>query len=274
MAEQNLGIPGALFRTYEDSLNRQTDLLFWRETGYKLNQRLNPADPRDREMIPRWWAARTRVARRSSPRDLIRAGAVEKVLALRQQGDSQPIFLYTAGAGGSDTRTFMDGEQVEKYLGQHLHDVSYAAIFNAKDSRWPLPMYETYPQGEIEIDQPPATVSGAARGSYRNVFARARLGGAAPSVIHYEGMALRPLTAEVVARMSDLDPARRDATATGRAWIDFDGNRRPAKLIRDVFQPGDALYYWDGPWGFLTGSRGIAVVRGGTVVETFTTMMS
>lgn len=269
------GIPGSLNRAYEDSLNHQTDNLFWLETRYKPNQKLNPADPQDRAMIPRWWAVRTRIAQSRSPRTLIREGAVMTVLDMHRN-DPLPVFVHSADQSGSETRSFpsLDDKRKEDYVNARMRDSSYVAIFDAGGSKWPWPISEVYPQAEIEIDQPSSTVSGGARGSYRNVFAKTRLGSAAPSVIYYEGFTLKPLTTDVVARMSDLDPARRDAIATGAAWIDFDGNRRPAKLIRDVFQPGDALYYWDGPWGMLAGSRGIAVVRRGAVVETFTTMMS
>ena len=93
-------------------------------------------------------------------------------------------------------------------------------------------------------------------------------------VIHHAGRVLRPLTPDVVARMPDLDPARHDAARAGRAWIDFEGTRHPTKLIKHVCLPDDDLYYWDGPWGALSGSQGIAVVRRGVVVETFTTWMS
>jgi hypothetical protein len=173
MADRNLGIPGSLFRAYDDALNRQTDLLFWRETNYKSNQHLNPADPRDHAMIPKWWATRARVAQSSSPRDLIRAGAVERVLAMHLQGDPQRIFLYTAGTEGSEARTFTDGAQLEKFLARPSPGVSYFAIFNVNDSRWPQPMYETYSQGEIEIDQPSPNVSGEVeRGHYRNSLFR------------------------------------------------------------------------------------------------------
>jgi hypothetical protein len=34
-------------------------------------------------------------------------------------------------------------------------------------------------------------------------------------------------------------------------------------------QPSDQLYYWDGPWGVLAGSAGVALVRNGRVVDLF-----
>jgi hypothetical protein len=187
------------------------------------------------------------------------------------------VFVHSADQSGSETRSFpsLGDKRKEDYVNARMRDSSYVAIFDAGGSKWPWPISEVYPQAEIEIDLPPATVSGETRGSYRNVFAKTRLGSSiTPAVIYYDGLTLKPLTTNVVARLSDLDPARRDAIATDAAWIDFDGNRRPAKLIRDVHQPGDALYYWDGPWGVLAGSRGIAVVRRGNVVETFTTVVS
>jgi len=92
--------------------------------------------------------------------------------------------------------------------------------------------------------------------------------------ILHQGLTLQPLTADVVARLPDLDPNTYDAMAVNNAWIDFSGNRRPAKLISQAYRPGDEFYYWDGPWGMLSGSRGIAVVRHGVVVATFTTLVS
>jgi hypothetical protein len=94
--------------------------------------------------------------------------------------------------------------------------------------------------------------------------------------ISYQGLTLLPLTSAALASRPDLDPWRRDAIVLqrGGGWVDFDGRRHAPRLVRDVYRPGDAFYYWDGPWGVLSGSRGIAVVRGGQVVETFTTVMS
>ena len=74
--------------------------------------------------------------------------------------------------------------------------------------------------------------------------------------IHHEGLTLRPITMRVIEQQPDLDPV----------WM--------ARRILRVYQPGDALYYWDGPWGVLAGSRGVAVVRHGHVVELFTTVVS
>lgn len=96
-------------------------------------------------------------------------------------------------------------------------------------------------------------------------------------MIEHQGLRLYPLTPDLIAARPDLDPLRRDEMILrrgGMGWVDLEGNRRPAWLIRDVCRPGDALYYWDGPWGALSGSRGIAVVRDGRVVETFATVMA
>jgi hypothetical protein len=88
--------------------------------------------------------------------------------------------------------------------------------------------------------------------------------------------ALHPLTPDVIAAQPDLDPWQRDERVLqrGGGWIDFEGKQHPPRLIRRVCRPGDALYYWDGPWGVLSGSRGIAIVRDGRVIETFTTVVS
>jgi hypothetical protein len=95
--------------------------------------------------------------------------------------------------------------------------------------------------------------------------------------VEARGRTLHPLTPDVIAAQPDLDPWQRDELIlqrNGEGWIDFEGNHQPARLIRRVCRPGDALYYWDGPWGVLSGSRGIAIVREGRVIETFTTVMS
>jgi len=83
-------------------------------------------------------------------------------------------------------------------------------------------------------------------------------------MIKYQGLTLYPLTPEVIVTHPDLDPPRHDELILQRG--------SPARLIRDVCQSSDALYYWDGPWRVLSGSRGIAIVRDGHVIETFTTI--
>jgi hypothetical protein len=236
-------IPGSLFWAYQASLNRKTDLLFWQETHYKPNQRLNPSDPVDSKMIQRWWATRARVEQSRTPRDLIRSQAVEQVFA-KHVRDPNPLLVYAAGPGGDSMKSFpgFSGKQVDEYVRARTGDSSYIAIFNAADSRWPQPTYETYPGGEtreIEIDQPsPPTVSGNAS-----------------AVIYHEGLVLRPLSP---------DEAAEQVVALERSL---------GRLLK-IFRPGDVLYFWDGPWGVLSGSRGIAIVRHGVVVETFTTMVS
>ena len=277
------GFPGSLFWAYQDALNRQTDILFWHQTRYKPNQKLNPTDPRDRAMIPQWWAARAHVEQGWSPKGLIRERAVEKVFDMHRD-DPQPVFVHSLKAGGGETLAFpaLGGKRQEDYIRARVRDSSYLAIFNANDPKWPQPVWETYPQGEIEIDQPPPSpnVSGeASRGHYRNnLLARVCTGSSALPVIYHDGLVLRPLTSDITARLPDLDPARRDAMISSMGgsggWIDFGGNRQAPKLIGNIFQPGDVIYYWDGPWGVLAGSRGIAIVRRGVVIETFTTVVS
>jgi len=90
------------------------------------------------------------------------------------------------------------------------------------------------------------------------------------------GRTLHPLTPDVIAAQPDLDPWQRDELVLqrGGGWIDFEGKQHHPRLIRHVCRPGDALYYWDGPWGVLSGSRGIAIVRDERVIETFTTVVS
>ncbi len=267
-------IPGTLNWAYQDQLNHQTDRFFWQQTGYKPNQKLNLADPQDRAMIPKWWAAQAQVIHSISPKEMIRLRAIDKVLAAHHV-DPRPLFVHAEASTGSITEAFPDGKQLEKRLGELTPNVSYIALFNVKDAHWPRPYYETYPVegAEIEVDQPSPNVSGEfGRGHYGNdLRARRRSSGKA---IRYAGRVLRPLTADVVARLPDLDPARRPYNRTSSAWIDLDGVPRPRPRFHDVYRPGDAIYYWDGPWGALSGSRGIAIVRDGAVVETFTTMMS
>jgi hypothetical protein len=84
-------------------------------------------------------------------------------------------------------------------------------------------------------------------------------------MINHQGLTLYPLTPDVIATRPDLDPWQRDEQILhhrgGGGWTDLGGRQHPARLIRSVCQPSDALYYWDGPWGVLSGSRGIAVVH-------------
>jgi hypothetical protein len=266
-------IPGSLNWAYQDQLNRQTDRFFWQQTGYKPNVKLNPADPQDRAMIPKWWAAQAQVIRSISPRAMIRLRAIEKVLAVHQV-DPRPLFLHSEADVGAITEAYSDGQQLEKRLGEITPKaVGYIALFNVKDPHWPRPYYETYPAEGAEIEPPSPNVSGdLGRGHYGNdLFAKRRPRG---QVIRYAGMVLRPLTTDVVVRLPDLDPTRQPQDRTNNVWIDLDGIPRPRPLFRDIYRPGDAIYYWDGPWGALSGSRGIAIVRDGVVVEAFTTMMS
>jgi len=96
------------------------------------------------------------------------------------------------------------------------------------------------------------------------------------NVIWHNGLMMMPLTAETIRRFPDLDPVKRDASIApnyGGALDPRTGRTEP-RLIRDVYRPGDLLYFWDGPWGKLHGSRGIAVVRNGHVVATFTGLMA
>ena len=101
----------------------------------------------------------------------------------------------------------------------------------------------------------------------------------APMIVH-EGRTLYPLTPKVIAEKPDLDPMQHDARIlrSGRregGWINpTTGEVHPPRLIREICRPDDALYYWDGPWGGLSGDRGIAVVRNGQVIEQFFTLLS
>jgi hypothetical protein len=100
--------------------------------------------------------------------------------------------------------------------------------------------------------------------------------GDAGSMIHHEGLTLHPLTPALIAARPDFDPWRHDEQILqhNSGWTDFEGRKQPARLIRRACRPGDALYYWDGPWGALTGSAGIAIVRDGRVIEMFTLWIS
>ena len=101
------------------------------------------------------------------------------------------------------------------------------------------------------------------------------LQGAPKMTLSHQGLTLFPLTSEVIASRPDLDPWRHDTLmfqrygADGPYWIDFEGKRCPRPLIRDVYRQGDAFYYWDTMSDALAGSRGVAIVRDGRVVETF-----
>ena len=99
-------------------------------------------------------------------------------------------------------------------------------------------------------------------------------------VITHEGRTLYPLTPQVIDEKPDLDPVQHDhrILQSGRregGWINpRTGEVHPPRLIREICRPDDALYYWDGPWGGLSGDRGIAIVRNGQVIEQFFTLLS
>jgi hypothetical protein len=94
--------------------------------------------------------------------------------------------------------------------------------------------------------------------------------------IQHEGLTLHPLTPDVIHARPEFDPWQHDESILRNRsdWIDFEGKRQPPRLIRSVCRPGDSIYYWDGPWGVLSGSSGIAVVRDGRVIDTFTIWIS
>ena len=165
------GIPSSLNWAYQASLNREADLLFWQQTHYKPNQRLNPADPRDRAMIPSWWAARSHIAQTRSARELIRDGAVAKALDMHAN-DPQPIFVHAIGPGGSETRAFasLGGDpRTDEYFRARQRDSGYVAVFDTRDARWPQPIYEAYPAATSGVSSP--SISGAAtRGRYGNEY--------------------------------------------------------------------------------------------------------
>jgi hypothetical protein len=101
------------------------------------------------------------------------------------------------------------------------------------------------------------------------------------NAIVHEGLTLYPLTPSVIAAKPDLDPRLRDDSiiqqgSDAPGWIDFEGRRHPPRLIRDGYRQGDEFYYWDdlGYAGPLSGSRGIAIVRNGRVIDTFMTIIS
>lgn len=190
MAERSiLGIPNALNWLYAEALNHATDLVFWQETKYKPNQPLNPADPADSAMIPKWWATRARMVRTLSPRDLIRVEAVERATNAYQP--SAPHILFTAGSSGFNATAFPDGTQLESYLTQHLPGVSYFAIFNANDPKWPQPTYETYPRA----DRTAPNVSGEPSQSpwYKSwgTWAKIGLGAAVLGGVYYMGSGMK-----------------------------------------------------------------------------------
>jgi hypothetical protein len=90
------------------------------------------------------------------------------------------------------------------------------------------------------------------------------------AVIRHEGRTLQPLTPDVIRNKPDFDPWQHDESVLRNQ---LPGWPRP-RLIRSACRPGDDLYYWDGPWGDLSGSCGIAVVRDGHVVDTFVLWIS
>ena len=95
------------------------------------------------------------------------------------------------------------------------------------------------------------------------------------------GVVFHPLTRDVMDAHPDLDPVQHDARLVEEGtddtgWADSEGRRSPTRFVRDVYQQRDEFYYWDDlevavP---LLGSRGIAIVRNGRVIATFTTVTS
>jgi len=51
----------ALSVTYLDDLYKETNDLFWKTTGYKVGQKLNPSNPDDAKMIPAWSSLFTQI---------------------------------------------------------------------------------------------------------------------------------------------------------------------------------------------------------------------
>ena len=85
------------------------------------------------------------------------------------------------------------------------------------------------------------------------------------TVIPYEGLLLRAMTANEAAKYPDLHGTIHSENIRGT---------KTGQTIAQLMRRGDQLYYWDGPWGVLAGSAGLALVRKGAVVDTFTTLMS
>ena len=87
----------------------------------------------------------------------------------------------------------------------------------------------------------------------------------ADTVLLHEGHILRAMTANDAAKYPDLYGAIHDGNLRGA---------KTGKTIAQLMQKGDQLYFWNGPWGVLAGSAGLALVRKRKIVDTFTTIVS
>lgn len=149
-----------------EAINHAADVLFWTETKYKPNTRLNPRDPDDRLMIPKWIAARARVLA-SSPDVVLatiaaadhahaqqRLRAVNMVSSRRDQAQSpevfglpeaDPFYVYIEDVDGGFVSTFPDlAQAATEYTRIANSNPIYVALFNAHDHQWPNPVNEFF----------------------------------------------------------------------------------------------------------------------------------
>ena len=129
---------------YQQDLNHQADLLFWNETGYKVNQRLDPRVPADRRMIPRWWDARERIARSMSPQ-MLRQSVAADIVFTEHAHSNLPYYVYSSGGPvGEAVIPFSEVDRAYSYARARLGDSDYVALFSAADPKWPNPVFEAF----------------------------------------------------------------------------------------------------------------------------------
>jgi hypothetical protein len=133
-------------RQYQKDLNQATDLLFWSETRYKRNQRLDPHDPADQRMVPKWLDARTRIMQSRSPQAL-RQSAAAKAAFDENARSGLPYYVYSRGGPvDEELISFADKSRAFSYARARLADSDYVAYFDTTDPRWPGPAFEASPR--------------------------------------------------------------------------------------------------------------------------------
>ncbi len=151
-----------------EAINRAADALFWEETKYKRNVRLDPRDPADRAMIPKWIAARARVLANPSAalaglaaREVAHVAqhtkAIGMVLGRHEADPAFPCYVYIEDVDGGFVSAFPDlAQAATEYTRIANSNPTYVALFNVTDHQWPSPMNEFYGSRPSSHERPVA----------------------------------------------------------------------------------------------------------------------